>query len=247
MNRLGYFKPGEGYLVKVKQEAILTIGEAYEKSIEIFADEFQIRHFNLAYDGNGSNHMNINIKNLKESGFQVGDEIAAFDNEICVGAIKLSESNFISNVASISASATDSDDFNGFISGHPIELRLWDSVLDSEHQLTAEILEGEMTFNQRASVFVTLSQQIATGINQAKMLKIEMYPNPATDQVTIRFSEIPREKTHLFVLDLTGKELIAREVQSVEELLDIRNFMPGMYFVKTLVGNQVETKKLIVQ
>jgi hypothetical protein len=96
-------------------------------------------------------------------------------------------------------------------------------------------------------VFVTLSQQIATGINQAKMLKIEMYPNPATDQVTIRFSEIPREKTHLFVLDLTGKELIAREVQSVEELLDIRNFMPGMYFVKTLVGNQVETKKLIVQ
>lgn len=249
MNRLGHFKPGEGYLVKVKRDAVLTIGEAYEKSIEIIVDELKISHFTLGYEGNGFNHMNINIQNIKESGLQVGDEIAAFDNEVCVGAITLSESNFISNVASIAASASDSGNYNGFVNGHPIELRLWNSAMDAEHPLTAELIEGEMTFSQKASVFITLSEQVATGtgIDQYKKLEIEMFPNPATEKVTIRFSQMPLERTQLFVFDLTGKELISREVQSIEEILNIQNLRSGLYIVKTIVGNTIAIEKLIVQ
>ena len=51
-------------------------------------------HFKVGYEGNGSDHMNINIENLNACNLKAGDEIAAFDGEICVGAVKLSESEY---------------------------------------------------------------------------------------------------------------------------------------------------------
>ncbi|MDO9613336.1 MAG: hypothetical protein Q7J86_02290, partial [Bacteroidota bacterium] len=43
-------------------------------------------YFQLAYVGNGVDHMNINLVNIVSGGLQAGDEIGIFDGKLCVGS-----------------------------------------------------------------------------------------------------------------------------------------------------------------
>ena len=76
-------------------------------------------------------------------------------------------------------------------------------------------------------------------------LKIDMFPNPASDKVTIRFSTMPEMGTKIELTDITGKQLIIREVQSTQEILNIQSHPAGMYLVKTIYGNNYNVNKLI--
>ena len=125
INGIGNFEEGEGYLVQVSQNIMLPILENYEKSGNIVANNLLSAYFNVDYEGNGSGHMNINIGNLYQAGLKVGDEIAAYDGEICVGAVKLIENNLKVNAVSLTASLSDENGLNGFTEGNPIEIRVW--------------------------------------------------------------------------------------------------------------------------
>jgi hypothetical protein len=73
-----------------------------------------------------------------------------------------------------------------------------------------------------------------------------MYPNPAADNVTIRFSTMPESRTKIELTDITGKQLMTREVQSIQEMLDIRSQQAGIYLIKIITGNNHVIKKLII-
>ena len=71
-----------------------------------------VGHFVPAFQGNGQNHMNLNIIQAEINGVALapGDEIAAFDGLICCGIVKLAVSISISDFNSfalIAASAKD--------------------------------------------------------------------------------------------------------------------------------------------
>lgn len=89
------------------------------------AERLEPTYFRVCYEGNGIDHMNINFEELNKTNFQVGDEMAAFDGGICVGAVKLSESDFINHDISIPVSASVPKGSIGFTEGNPIELRVW--------------------------------------------------------------------------------------------------------------------------
>ena len=72
-----------------------------------------------------------------------------------------------------------------------------------------------------------------------------MYPNPASNNVTIRFSELPVEETKITIFDMTGREVQSRIVQNMHEILDIQELKQGMYIVKTQISNNFRTQKLI--
>jgi sulfur transfer protein SufE len=94
-------------------------------------------------------------------------------------------------------------------------------------------------------VFVTLNSQSTIASDMFDNLKIDMYPNPANDKVTIRFSTLPNEETKISILDMMGRELQSRTAQNATETLDIQDLKSGMYFVKTEISNNVKTQKLI--
>ena len=74
-----------------------------------------------------------------------------------------------------------------------------------------------------------------------------MYPNPASDNVTLRFSTMPEKGTRIELTDRTGRQLMVREVQSTQEVLNIQSQPAGMYLVKTISGNNYTVKKLIIK
>ncbi len=83
-------------------------------------------------------------------------------------------------------------------------------------------------------------------------LDLEVWPNPAGDQVQIKVNGA-EGKVHVNVFDLQGRSMNAY-FQGIESLglgqthsFDTRKLPEGIFFLKVNVGNQVSTKKLIVK
>ena len=247
INGIGNFIPGEGYAVQVNTSCVLTILTQYQKSAAIqLTNDLQPEYFGVGYPGNGTEHMNINFVGLNTSGFQLGDEIAAFDGLMCVGAVKINENNIENNIASLKASVSDKDTLNGFLDGNPVTLLVWHAHTGEVDQYEPNILDGSLVFQAQSSVFLENTGQSATAVNETESLNVEMYPNPADNKVTIRFSTLPQKGTKIELTDITGKQLMGRVVQSTREVLDIQSQPAGMYLVKITSGDNYTVNKLII-
>ena len=146
-NGIGNFNAGEGYMLQANKSGVLTINDVSEKSGVFVTERLEPTYFKVSYEGNGLDHMNINIVELNETNLQVGDEIAAFDGKICVGALKLTENDFINNAVSIPVSASDSNGTNGFTKGNSIELKVWKNETNGEVKLLSKVIEGEICYS----------------------------------------------------------------------------------------------------
>ncbi|AHW62266.1 hypothetical protein FH5T_18580 [Draconibacterium orientale] len=242
LNGIGNFNVGQGYQVQVNSDVVLTIGNLYEKSVYV-DDNIETVYFQPEFHGNGSNHMNINLFGFDDSHLSIGDEIAAYDGDICVGAITITASDLRNKAVSINASSTDIGENNGFTEDNNIELKFWDSETNEVKDFNLSVVNGELTYTMHSSVFIRFENQLLDDENVS--FSIDMYPNPATNNVNVRFSQIPESGAQLLLLDINGKQLQSREVQSTLERLDISSYPAGIYFIKTVVGDFVKTNKLI--
>jgi hypothetical protein len=68
-----------------------------------------------------------------------------------------------------------------------------------------------------------------------------VYPNPATDQLTIAFDAAPESASGFFVYDLAGTlvHAFATEVSDNKAVLDISGLAPGAYLVRSTALGQV--------
>ncbi|WP_372948066.1 right-handed parallel beta-helix repeat-containing protein [Mariniphaga sp.] len=246
VNGIGNFQAGEGYVIDAKYDAILTIHEWTEKSGIFVRERPEPDNFKVCYEGNGMDHMNINMVELNATHFRTGDEIAAFDGGFCVGAVKLTESDLMNDAVSIPVSAAEPDGKYGFTEGNPIEIRVWHINKSAVSQTQSAVVEGDLVYQKRASVFVEMTAQTTTGMNDFESMKIDMFPNPASDNVTLRFSPMPERGTRIELTDMAGRQLMVREVQSTQEVLNIRSQPAGIYLIKTISGENYTVRKLMI-
>src|SRR5690606_35282326 len=122
----------------------LAISESFEKSAMAVQGRAETTYFSVNYDGNGVDHMNINIVELAASGLKAGDEIAVFDNDVCVGAIRLTDQDFALDAVSIPASASEEGLNNGYLEGNSINLKARSNSSNEELTMSVSIIEGEM-------------------------------------------------------------------------------------------------------
>ena len=245
-NGIGNFNAGEGYLLQASNSGILTINNIEVKSCYFVEERLKPTYFKVSYDGYGIDHMKINIVELNKSDLKVGDELAAFDGEICVGAIKLTAMDFNNNTISIPVSAAEQEGVNGFTDGNAITLKFWNNETNKESGLQIEAAEGELTFNRYSSVFVNINEnQIVNGISDFNLLNISVYPNPANNVVNVSFSNLPETGTEITIMDINGREIIRRTVENMNETMNIQQLSDGMYLVKIQLNNNFKIQKLI--
>lgn len=243
VNGIGNFKEGEAYLVLAKNNGNLPIFDSYEKSEIVLANSEEPNFFRTNFAGNGSRHMNINIVGLNKSNIQTGDEIATFDGNICTGVVKINQLHLDNDVVSLNASVSDLDLVNGFTEGNSIQIRRWNSATNQTTNSQLEITAGEMVYQCHASVFGQLKSQTVTGIDNFENFNIDVYPNPATERLTVSFQTLPETAAKIIMRDLTGKELLAQNVYSNREVLNIQNLPSGIYLVSASGSNDV--KKIV--
>jgi hypothetical protein len=246
-NNIGNFIPGKGYKVNVNNDVILTIQQSYPESADILAATEQPVYFSSQVEGNGSNHMNINFIGLNESGLSIGDELAAFDGDICVGALKITSSQINSVTASLVASfSTNSVKQDGFIEGHPIQIYYWNQLTGEKSSAQINVVDGQMSFEKNASVLVQM-KSLSTGIKSfEEMVKIDVFPNPTKGKITVRFTQLPVAGSSIDILDISGRKVASRLISNLSEEFNLDQQPAGLYLVKSILGTNEIIQKLII-
>jgi hypothetical protein len=82
------------------------------------------------------------------------------------------------------------------------------------------------------------------GINEHLFSQVTMYPNPATDKITVETSAtLPH--TRLSILNMTGQQLITQEVTESITQIDLANLPGGVYFVRISNDKMFVTEKMV--
>ncbi len=89
----------------------------------------------------------------------------------------------------------------------------------------------------------------ALGVADATLQDFTMYPNPATSEVILNLSNQGFDGLIVTVANNLGQVLESKELleNTTSIPLDISGYPAGVYFVTLKAGNDITTKKLVVQ
>ena len=73
-----------------------------------------------------------------------------------------------------------------------------------------------------------------TSVAESNEPRIQVYPNPATDLLTIHFGDVAQCKPlNVTVMDVMGRAVFAETVSSMEARLDVSQWPSGVYVIRT--------------
>jgi hypothetical protein len=247
-NSIGNFIPGKAYRVKVSASSVLTIQQSYPKSILLPVYFEQTSHFSSVAEGNGYEHMNINLVGLNGSGLVAGDELAAFDGTTCVGTLRITQQQLIQGSASLIASCSTGNQVkDGFKEGASIQLYAWNQVSDTETPVQASILNGSLNYLKNASTLVKMKALTTSAFNLKDVAQVEVFPNPSQGLFTVRFSDLPASGSHIDIYDLSGRKVASHLITGSSEDFNLSGQASGIYLVKSILGSVEKINKLVIQ
>jgi hypothetical protein len=79
-------------------------------------------------------------------------------------------------------------------------------------------------------------------------MKVGIYPNPATDLITVQFGGLVESDFRLDLIDATGRIIESKSINKGQTIayFDVQTVYNGLYFVKISNGNQSITRKVII-
>ncbi|MBP6731540.1 MAG: T9SS type A sorting domain-containing protein, partial [Chitinophagales bacterium] len=122
----------------------------------------------------------------------------------------------------------------------------WDSITGTQANLNANGMASVRRNNVTSfSPFAVFSKPIATGIIEptAKAQIFSLFPNPATTQTNIALTNADKNY-ELRITDIAGKQVAFYNVNDTNNIIDVNNFAPGIYFF-TL--NNLHTQRFVKQ
>ncbi|MBN1790238.1 MAG: T9SS type A sorting domain-containing protein [Bacteroidales bacterium] len=258
INNIGNFEPGEGYKVRVSSDDVLTItpsGTGGLKTTRPFSADPV--HFKTTWEGNGYDHMNVylTIADNEESSLQPGDEIAVYDGDHCVGAVKIGNQDVYSLFVTADDPTTDVKD--GFTAGNSMTFRIWNESMSNEIPIgSIEYLNGYSgVFEPMGTTAAILD--LGNTVPGAGITSLgDNYPNPFNLETTIPFTIGEKTKVDLSIYDVLGQRLATlvnstREAGSYEITWDgsdnrQEKLKPGVYFCRMVAGNKALVKTIEV-
>ena len=156
-------------------------------------------HFTPAFEGNGTDHMNIYIveSTIETAAMEVGDEIAVFDGDVCAGVLVLTQAYVDGALGAINASKADSlTAGNGYVEGHTISFKFWDASEQTEYDnVDITFVDNEtgqeiapVPFTVGASVFVKLNMHSGTALGNTEVYGLTSM-NTSRKAMPVTFSE----------------------------------------------------------
>lgn len=82
-----------------------------------------------------------------------------------------------------------------------------------------------------------------------KTIDFKVYPNPATEIITVSFDKDLESNVDLFLLDLTGRTISTQRLAAGHKnhTVSLQNLAKGMYMISVVQGDSKTTKKVVVQ
>jgi hypothetical protein len=260
-NDIGNFAPNEGYKVNVTEDCTLIVEENTIKSQKLVQLSEKTVHFIPAFKGNGINHMNLYLVDLPAVVLNIGDELAVFDKDKCVGAVKVQPHHLKSFSIPLIASASDNSGANGFSEGNSFTLKIWDSQQKKETDINPSVLSGPSHFTKNGSAFLSLKNLSVATLSENTGLadaKIRCYPNPFVNDLTLEIGLENNSKVLVEVLNNLGQRVkvvfpqneLNRGIHQIRwngENSSNQQVSAGIYLVRAIIGDNICYEKVICQ
>jgi hypothetical protein len=114
-----------------------------------------------------------------------------------------------------------------------------------------------LAFSQSGQPFVAFSDSsdsmkatvmnydsVFVGIKEQQQSSFSVFPNPATDKITIEIAE-GQAPSQLSIMNLNGEEVLTRSLLKPKTQIDISNLPGAVYFVRLTNDKTVEVRKFI--
>ena len=108
---------------------------------------------------------------------------------------------------------------------------------------TIDVIEN-VTPNQ--SLTITEGQSLK--VNEYQDLKLDIFPNPVKNKLQIKVTNsINSEVKNIELYSLLGNKILSKAFTDSNIEVDLTNISSGIYLLKCLVGEQLITKKVVVE
>jgi hypothetical protein len=87
---------------------------------------------------------------------------------------------------------------------------------------------------------------VYVGISEPKALTFSLYPNPATNKISLMTSSSPFI-SQLSITNLNGQEVITQQISDPKTVIDISTLSSGVYFVRLTNDKGVAVRKFVKQ
>lgn len=100
-----------------------------------------------------------------------------------------------------------------------------------------ELTSGDEVVTANTSVGVL-------GISEAKRLRFDMYPNPASDELTIQLPS-GSEVASVEFYDYLGRLALTEKISQTSNHINVQDLSAGIYILKVLADDKIGTQKFI--
>ena len=135
----------------------------------------------------------------------------------------------------------------GILSGDPNDPQFHQLWVDMDFDEEVEFLTA---FPEEGTVYrFCFSETSSTKDQLTEIDNWSLYPNPATDQITIILSELGATTSNEYriqLMDVHGKVVMEKEIGS-DQTISIESLPAGLYFASLKGGNFFEVHKVVKQ
>ena len=104
---------------------------------------------------------------------------------------------------------------------------------------------------QPNSINITVNNAVITGLNEKNFdATFQIFPNPAKDAFKVNLSNSSNETGIIEIYNNVGqltKTINLGNASSIEQNVSLQDLSSGIYIVKTMLGNRVSSRKLIIE
>ncbi len=89
---------------------------------------------------------------------------------------------------------------------------------------------------------------VVTGIEPHNEITLEclVYPNPATDFLTLKIQRERIENLSYLILEMNGKIIEAKDINNIETSISLQGFLPATYILKVFESaKEIKTFKIV--
>ena len=99
----------------------------------------------------------------------------------------------------------------------------------------------------QTSTAVVSLQMGAVGTSEELAISIEVYPNPASGNVTVRSTFDQTTSLNAILLNSLGQQICSQVLVKTEDKFSLAGVSAGVYFLQLQSGDKTLTRKLAVE
>jgi len=186
-------------------------------------------------------------------GLKIGDEIAAFEGNVLVGAIKINSQKKYENELPIFSTLNSG---KGYTPGNPIIFKVWSKKEHKEYILCDYTFSNpygdawiENVFPAEDGEYSLLNFSTTGILDEDAINDISIYPNPTTGIITIGNLEGFKNLQGLEITNITGKIVFQSEITNYQSSIeiDLSQLEKGVYFINFKGKDFNQVNKIVIQ